>query len=158
LLVVGYLVPASLAATVQTLRKFIEHMGLLGNGVLASTRTIVDRRRLGQAVSRSLLHIDHHGTHHRYAKIPYYNLPATTPLVYTPATPGGVVFASYFEAMLDMLPALANPRIGRQWLAEQRTNWEGQAAAELRSPARREPRLPTRRLAQTEQQGGLDTR
>ncbi|HEX4148676.1 MAG TPA: fatty acid desaturase, partial [Pirellulales bacterium] len=131
LLAVGYLVPASLAAAAQTLRKFTEHMGLLDEGVLSTTRTVVDQRPLGQALSRSLLHIDHHGTHHRYAKIPYYNLPAATPLVYASAAERSVIFSSYLQALLDMLPTLANPRIGRQWLAH-----DGAPCGQVSAPAR----------------------
>src|SRR5438046_6224491 len=41
-LLVMYLIPASLAGCMQSLRKYIEHMGMTGSTVLSSTRSIVD--------------------------------------------------------------------------------------------------------------------
>jgi fatty acid desaturase len=58
-------------------------------------------------------YVDHHGTHHRFAKIPYYNLPQTTPLVYEHET--GPMFRSYFAAFLDMVKSLPDPKAGSQW-------------------------------------------
>lgn len=122
-LLVGYLVPAMLAANLQTLNKYTEHMGLLGDSILTSTRTVVDERLPGWLMSEAMLHIDYHGTHHRYAKVPYYALPDATPLVYREGVPTVPVYRSYLRAMLDMFPTLRNPRIGAQWLeAEQSTS------------------------------------
>jgi fatty acid desaturase len=115
-LAVGYFVPAALAGNLQSLRKFTEHMGLFGDGILTITRTVVDRRWLGRMMSDSMLHIDYHGTHHRYARLPYYHLPEATPYVYRPGTSALPLFPSYLAAMRDMLSGLADPRVGRQWL------------------------------------------
>lgn len=116
-LTVAYLVPATLAGNMQSLRKFTEHLGLMGDSILTVTRTVVDPSLVGEAVSESMLHVDHHGTHHRYAKVPYYNLPSATSLVYDDQTAALPIFSSYASAMLDMAGSLGNPRIGRQWIA-----------------------------------------
>ena len=118
-LLIGYFVPVVIAGNLQSLRKFTEHMGLCGDTILSTTRTVVDRRWFGRLMSDSMLHIDYHGTHHRYAKVPHYNLPAATPLVYKPGQPAVPIFSSYSSAMLDMLWTLHDPRVGRQWLANQ---------------------------------------
>jgi fatty acid desaturase len=115
LLVVGHVAPAWLAGTMQTIRKFTEHLGRHGDTILAMTRTVVYERPLGRAASRSQLHVDHHGTHHRWARIPYHTLPAATRIVY--GAEGAVpVFPSHWSAMRDMLPHLLDPKLGPQWL------------------------------------------
>jgi fatty acid desaturase len=113
---VGCLLPLFLAANLQTLNKYVEHMGLFGATALTSTRTVAATGLLGRAFSGSLLHILYHGTHHRYARVPYYNLPAATPYVYGQGERTVPVYSSYRRATLDMLRTLGNPRVGRQWL------------------------------------------
>ena len=108
--------PKLVAGAAQTLNKYVQHMGLFGDSDLSSTRTVADTRRFGQALSSSMLHIVHHGTHHRYAQIPFYKLPAATAYVYNAPGPDEPVFGSYWAALMDMLPVLKDPRIGRQWL------------------------------------------
>lgn len=114
--IVAHLIPAWLAGTMQTVRKFTEHLGMFGQGILAMTRTVVYRGPLGQAASASQLHVEHHATHHRFARIPSYALPEATDLVYAHA-PDGRLFPNHARAFLDMLPHLLNPRVGPQWLA-----------------------------------------
>ncbi len=113
---IGYFVQALIAGNLQSLRKFTEHVGLTGNSILTNTRTVVDKRLLGEAMSRSMLRIDYHGTHHRYAKVPYYHLPAATPYVYDGHKEALPLFTSYWSAMADMARSLGNPRVGGQWL------------------------------------------
>jgi fatty acid desaturase len=118
--VVGYLIPALLAGNLQSLRKFTEHMGLLGHDVASTTRTVIDTSLPGRLLSASMLHIDLHGPHHRHAKIPHHRLPEATPItceeeMRDPASAN--VFASYFSAIWAMVRTLADPRIGVQWLA-----------------------------------------
>ena len=113
-LLIGYLVPAWIAGSMQTVRKFTEHLGRFGDTILTMTRTVVYRGRCGSAASKSQLHVDHHGTHHRWAAIPYYNLPEATEIVYGDED-GASTFPNHFVAVLDMLPHLLNPRVGPQW-------------------------------------------
>jgi fatty acid desaturase len=108
-------VPALIAGSLQSVRKFTEHLGLMGDTILTNTRTVVDRRLYGEMMSRSMLRIDYHGTHHRFAKVPYYHLPDATPYVYDGRTECVPIFPSYWSAMLDMARSLGNPRVGAQW-------------------------------------------
>lgn len=112
---VGFAVPTAVAGMYQTLNKYTEHMGLLGNSVLSGTRTVVDRRLLGRVWSSAIQNVDHHGTHHRYARIPFYHLPTATPYVYASEKDVLPVFPSYLSAFVDMLKTLGDPRAGRQW-------------------------------------------
>jgi fatty acid desaturase len=113
---VGYLVPLLVAANLQTLNKYVEHLGLFGDTALTSTRTVADHRRLGNAFSLTLLHVNYHGTHHRYPKIPYYHLPAATEYVYRRGEAATPIYPSYAAALWETLRSLGNPRVGQQWL------------------------------------------
>jgi fatty acid desaturase len=111
----AYLVPAIISGNLQSMRKFTEHMGLHGDRPLSATRTVVHGAPVGQALSANMLHVNHHGTHHRFGKIPYYDLPRATPAAFQ-EDDNGPLFGSYRAAFLDMLPTLRNPRIGKHWL------------------------------------------
>jgi fatty acid desaturase len=118
---VGYFVPSLIAGNLQSLRKFTEHVGLLGDDVPSTTRTVIDPTLVGRALSATMLHIDLHGPHHRYSKIPHHNLADATPVVYEeelkePA--GANVFRSYAGAIWDMVKSLGNPQVGAQWRRE----------------------------------------
>jgi fatty acid desaturase len=112
--IIAHLVPAWLAGTMQTIRKFTEHLGMFGDGIFAMTRVIVYRNPLGRAASSSQLHVEHHATHHRYARIPYYVLPGATSIALE-KDPGQRVFRNHLEAIIDVVPHLLNPRLGPQW-------------------------------------------
>ena len=115
----AYLIPGMLAGNLQTLRQFTEHLGLFGEGVSGTTRTVVDRSLFGQLLSTSILHIDLHGPHHRHAKIPHFNLETATPMVYEAELrepKANNIHTSYIRAIGAMLRTLPNPRIGSQWL------------------------------------------
>lgn len=111
---VAHVIPAWLAGVMQTIRKFTEHLGMFGVGIIAMTRTVAYRGAIGRAASASQLHVEHHATHHRYARIPYYVLPEATDVVYAEAT-NGRLFSNHVRAFLDMAPHLLNPRVGPQW-------------------------------------------
>ena len=118
--VVGYLIPAMLAGNLQSLRKFTEHVGLLGHDVPSTTRTVIDPSIAGQLLSASMLHIDLHGPHHLHAKIPHFHLPKATPIAYEEELYDPVaanVFPSYVAAFWAMAGTLLDPRVGAQWLA-----------------------------------------
>jgi fatty acid desaturase len=111
-----YLAPAWLAANMQSLRKYIEHVGLTGSTVNASTRSIVARGWIGKLVAFTLLHEPFHGVHHRHSGLPHAKL-AQFVSVLEPASPGErPPFASYWQAFRDLFQSLANPRVGAQWL------------------------------------------
>jgi fatty acid desaturase len=114
---VMYFVPAFLAANMQSLRKYIEHMGMTGTTALGATRSVVPAGWLGRLISVSLYHEPYHGAHHRYARLPQGALPAAAPLL-TPEAEGELPpFSSYRRALWHMLGTLADPRVGPQWLA-----------------------------------------
>jgi fatty acid desaturase len=115
LFLVVAVVPAAIAGMLQTLNKYMQHLGLHGRTVLGLTRTVLDRRRAGELVSATMYHNDHHGTHHRYAKIPYYHLPPATPYTLSQSREACPVFPSVASAVADMLPCLADPKVGPQW-------------------------------------------
>jgi hypothetical protein len=83
-----------------------------GETIASMTRTVVYRERFGRLASASQLHVDHHGTHHRHARIPYYDLPGHTHAVYGEER----LFRSHLEACADMLPHLLDPKVGPQWV------------------------------------------
>src|SRR6185436_1645740 len=56
-----YLAPAILAANLQSWRKYIEHVGMTGDTVNGSTRSIVAKSWMGRLVAFTLLHEPFHG-------------------------------------------------------------------------------------------------
>jgi hypothetical protein len=110
-----YLAPAIVAANLQNWRKYIEHVGLTGNTVNSSTRSIVPKSWFGRVFAYTLLHEPYHGVHHQNAALPHRVLPHFTS-VPAPNTPGDVApFLSYRQALPDLIRSLANPRVGSQW-------------------------------------------
>jgi fatty acid desaturase len=110
-----YLAPAWLAANMQSLRKYIEHLGLTGSTVNSSTRSIVSDGWRGRLVAFTLLHEPYHGVHHRHAGLPHAKLPQFV-AVLAPTTPSDrPPFPSYWHAFRDLSRSLADPRVGAQW-------------------------------------------
>jgi fatty acid desaturase len=110
-----YLAPAWLAANMQNLRKYIEHVGLTGSTVNSSTRSIVSDGWLGRLVCFTLLHEPYHGVHHRHAGLQHAKLPQFA-AVLTPTIPSErPPFPSYWHAFRDLIRSLADPRVGAQW-------------------------------------------
>jgi fatty acid desaturase len=130
-----YLAPAVLAANMQSLRKYIEHVGLTGHTVNSSTRSIVARGWLGRLVAFTLLHEPYHGVHHRHAGLSHAELPQhASELV--PKTPEELPpFRNYRQAFADLFRSLANPRVGAQWHT-------GAAPAERRWSSRVQRTMP----------------
>ena len=110
-----YVVPAYLAANLQSWRKYIEHVGLTGSTANSSTRSVVSQSWIGRVVAFTLLHEPFHGVHHQCAGLPHAELPQrVSDLI--PREPGERrPFPSYRHALLDLLRSLANPRAGAQW-------------------------------------------
>jgi fatty acid desaturase len=110
-----YLAPGIIAANLQNWRKYIEHVGLTGNTVNSSTRSIVPKSWFGHVFAYTLLHEPYHGVHHQNAGLPHRVLPQFTSVL-APKTPDDVVpFMSYRQALPDLIRNLANPRVGSQW-------------------------------------------
>jgi fatty acid desaturase len=110
-----YLVPALIAANLQSWRKYVEHVGLTGSTVNSSTRSIVPRSWFGRVFAYTLLHEPYHGVHHQNAGLPHNALPRFTSML-TPKKPGDrIPFMSYRHALPDVICSLANPRVGAQW-------------------------------------------
>jgi ABC-type phosphate/phosphonate transport system substrate-binding protein len=102
----------------QSLRKYIEHMGMTGSTVLSSTRSIVDPGLLGRLLAFTLFHEPFHGVHHKYARLPHAALPEFTDDLEPAGPPELPPFLTYRQALLDMLPSLLDPKVGSQWLKE----------------------------------------
>jgi fatty acid desaturase len=110
-----YLIPAMLAGAMQSLRKYIEHMGLMGSTILESTRSVVPSGPLGRLLAFTMFNEPYHAVHHKYARLPQTVLPEFTSLM-EPATSREIApFSSYYLALRDMLGSLRDPRIGAQW-------------------------------------------
>ncbi|MDB6007132.1 MAG: Fatty acid desaturase, partial [Prosthecobacter sp.] len=110
-----YLVPAALAANLQSWRKYIEHVGLEGNTANSSTRSIVARGWMGRLVAFTLLHEPYHGLHHMHAGLPHAELPRLAAELEPKAAEERPPYPSYRHALKDLLQKLADPRVGAQW-------------------------------------------
>jgi fatty acid desaturase len=112
-----YLVPAFLAANMQSWRKYIEHVGLTGSTVNGSTRSIIANGPLGKFVALTLLHEPFHGVHHWRSGIPHAELPLFASEL-EPKQPDEVApFPSYWHAFKHLFRTLADPKVGSQWLS-----------------------------------------
>jgi fatty acid desaturase len=115
LLLLSYLLPALIAADVQSLRKYIEHMGLTGAGVLGVTRSVVPPTAPGRLLAFSLFNEPYHGVHHKYPKLQGSQLPAFADALRPDAGEGPAPYPSYWHALGPMLRTLSDPHIGPQW-------------------------------------------
>jgi fatty acid desaturase len=110
-----YAVPAWLAANMQSWRKYIEHVGLTGDSVNDSTRSIICESWFGRFLAYSLLHEPYHGVHHHQSGLPHGALPRYAGLL-EPSHEGEMPpFRSYGAALADLMRNLADPRVGAQW-------------------------------------------
>jgi len=110
-----YLAPAILAANLQNWRKYIEHVGMTGDTVNSSTRSIVAKSWLGRLVAFTLLHEPFHGVHHQRAGLPHSVLPQHVEKL-QPKKPGErTPYPGYRYALVELMRCLADPRVGPQW-------------------------------------------
>ena len=110
-----YLAPALLAANLQSWRKYIEHVGMTGDTVNGSTRSVVAKSWIGRLLAFSLLHEPFHGVHHQRAGLPHSVLPQYVEKL-EPKNPGErKPYPSYRNALADLMRSLADPRVGPQW-------------------------------------------
>ena len=106
-----------MAANLQSWRKYIEHVGMTGDTVNGSTRSIVAKSWFGRLLAFSLLHEPFHGVHHQRAGLPHSVLPQYVEKL-QPKKPGErTPYPSYRDALPDLLRSLVNPRVGPQWHA-----------------------------------------
>ncbi|PYL14570.1 MAG: fatty acid desaturase [Verrucomicrobia bacterium] len=109
-----YLAPAVLAANLQSWRKYIEHVGMTGDTVNSTTRSIVAKSWLGRLVAFTLLHEPFHGVHHQRAGLPHSVLPQHVEKL-QPKKPGErAPYTSYRYALIELVRSLADPRFGPQ--------------------------------------------
>jgi fatty acid desaturase len=110
-----YLAPAVLAANLQNWRKYIEHVGMTGDTVNGSTRSIVTNSWMGRLVAFTLLHEPFHGVHHQRAGLPHSVLPQHVEKL-QPKKPGErAPYTGYRYALIELMRCLADPRVGPQW-------------------------------------------
>jgi fatty acid desaturase len=123
-----YLIPAYIAANLQSWRKYIEHIGMTGTTVRGATRSVIADDWIGKLVSFTLLHEPFHGVHHQRAGLTHAELPLhsadLTPTIPEEKPP----FRSYGHALLDLLHSLSDPRVGPQWLTASQGNQKGTPA------------------------------
>jgi fatty acid desaturase len=110
-----YLAPAFVAANLQSWRKYIEHVGLTGDTVNSSTRSVVARSWLGHLVAFTLLHEPLHGIHHQSAGVPHSVLPQYLEKLEPKIPDDRTPYPSYRYALVDLMRSLADPRVGPQW-------------------------------------------
>ncbi|MEP6671514.1 MAG: fatty acid desaturase [Chthoniobacter sp.] len=110
-----HLAPAWLAANMQSVRKYVEHVGLTGSTVNSSTRSIVTDGWMATFLNFTLLHEPYHGVHHWRSGLPHPELPRHAAAL-EPSTPEErPPFRSFGAAVYDMFINLADPRVGAQW-------------------------------------------
>jgi fatty acid desaturase len=124
-LVFMYVVPGIFAGFLQSLRKYIEHMGLEGSTPLSSSRSVVSPGPLGRFVAFSLFNIPYHGVHHQLAALPQSRMPHYTALLQPTRADELPPFPSYRHALRDMARSLADPHVGVQWREESRIEDRG---------------------------------
>jgi fatty acid desaturase len=107
-----YLAPAVLAANLQSWRKYIEHVGMTGDTVNGTTRSIVAKSWMGRLVAFTLLHEPFHGVHHQRSGLPHSVLPQHVEKL-RPKNPGErTPYPSYRYALIELMRCLADPRVG----------------------------------------------
>lgn len=114
-----YAVPTFVAGNLQSWRKYIEHVGMMGSTVNGSTRSIVANDWLGRVVSFTLLHEPYHGVHHIHVGVPHAELPGLASSLHPAEPEERHPFPNYRAALKDLLLSLRDPRVGAQWRTEE---------------------------------------
>jgi fatty acid desaturase len=111
-----HLIPAWLAANMQSIRKYVEHVGLTGSTVNSSTRSIVAEGWVAAFVNFTLLHEPYHGVHHWRSGLPHPELPGHAAALEPKVEQERPPFRTFGAALQDLLITLPDPRVGAQWL------------------------------------------
>lgn len=110
-----HLIPAWIAANAQSVRKYIEHVGLTGATINSATRNIVADNWAGKLISFTLLHEPFHGVHHRHSGLPHAELPMYVAELAPKSPDEHAPFPSYRDAFIDLLRNLGDPQVGGHW-------------------------------------------
>ena len=110
-----HVMPAWLAANMQSLRKYVEHVGLTGSTVNSSTRSIVAEGWMATFLNFTLLHEPYHGVHHWRSGLPHLELPRHADALEPSADEERPPFRTFGAAVRDLFINLADPRVGAQW-------------------------------------------
>ena len=124
-----HLLPAWLAANMQSFRKYVEHVGLTGSTVNSSTRSVAAEGWMATFLNFTLLHEPYHGVHHWRSGLPHPELPAHVNALEPCAETERPPFRTFGAAVRDLFINLPDPRVGAQWLGVARTTRQ-----ELASP------------------------
>ncbi|MEI9897839.1 MAG: fatty acid desaturase [Chthoniobacter sp.] len=110
-----HLAPAWLAANMQSVRKYVEHVGLTGATVNSSTRSIVTEGWMATFLNFTLLHEPYHGVHHWRSGLPHPQLPRHAAALEPSGPEERPPFRSFGAAVYDTFINLADPKVGAQW-------------------------------------------
>lgn len=110
-----YVLPVVLTGQIQAIRKYVEHMGLMGPPPLGVTRSIVPSGRIGRLLAWSLFNVGFHGIHHRFPRMQQTAMAQFIPVLAPGEAGESAPYPSYLHAFWDMVRSLADPRIGTQW-------------------------------------------
>jgi fatty acid desaturase len=115
-----HLIPAWLAANMQSVRKYVEHVGLTGSTVNSSTRSVVAEGWMATFLNFTLLHEPYHGVHHWRAGLTHPELPEHVAALEPSAEKERPPFRSFGAALFDLFSSLGDPRVGAQWHGDAR--------------------------------------
>ncbi|MGE3803185.1 MAG: fatty acid desaturase [Gemmataceae bacterium] len=118
----AFLAPAILAGNFQSVRKYIEHMGMTGATVLGNTRSIIPSTILGRMFAFSVFNIHYHGVHHKFAQMHAAAMPEFAETLQPEREDEPAPFPSYWHALRHMLAGLPDPRVGAQWNRAEETS------------------------------------
>ena len=110
-----YFLPAWVAGNAQSLRKYVEHVGLMGSTVNSSTRSIIAEGWWANFLSVTLLHEPYHGVHHGRAGLTHAELPLHVGILEPKTSEEQPPYQNYGAAFRDLFASLPNPRVGAQW-------------------------------------------
>ena len=130
-----HVLPAWLAANMQSLRKYVEHVGLTGSTVNSSTRSIVAKGWVAAFLNFTLLHEPYHGVHHWRPGLPHPELPNHAAALDPSAEKERPPFRTFGAALHDLFINLADPRVGAQWLGLARTTRQERASPRGMTPS-----------------------
>src|SRR5688572_27239252 len=116
-----HLLPAWLAANMQSLRKYVEHVGLTGSTVNGSTRSVVGEGWGAAFVNFTLLHEPYHGVHHWRSGLKHPELPQHASALEPRGEEERPPFRTFGAALRDLFINLPDPKVGAQWLGVART-------------------------------------